>query len=104
MKLNIRVSWPAWLGMNSTADIVADTFATLWYEVITNIEYQSIIKWWLNQKQKHYIQKIFCILLLISSKLLNSRAKIINSSIYFMNLKKIEENIEISKIKISISL
>jgi len=48
MKLNIRVSWPAWLGMNSTADIVADTFAKLWYEVITNIEYQSVIKWWLN--------------------------------------------------------
>lgn len=48
MKLNIRVSWPAWLGMNSTADIVADTFASLWYEVITNIEYQSVIKWWLN--------------------------------------------------------
>lgn len=48
MKLNIRVSWPAWLGMNSTADIIADTFASLWYEVITNIEYQSIIKWWLN--------------------------------------------------------
>jgi len=48
MKLNIRVSWPAGLGMNSTADIIADTFASLWYEVITNIEYQSIIKGGLN--------------------------------------------------------
>ncbi len=34
--------------MNSTADIIADVFAELWYHVNTDIQYQSIIKWWIN--------------------------------------------------------
>jgi 2-oxoglutarate/2-oxoacid ferredoxin oxidoreductase subunit alpha len=48
MKLNIRVTGAAGLGMNSTADIIADVFAELGYSVIWDIEYQSIIKWWIN--------------------------------------------------------
>lgn len=34
--------------MNSTADIIAETFADLGYNVITDIEYQSLIKGGLN--------------------------------------------------------
>ncbi len=48
MRLNIRVTGAAGLWMNSTADIIADVFAELWYSVIGDIEYQSIIKWWIN--------------------------------------------------------
>lgn len=48
MKLNIRVTGAAGLGMNSTADIIADVFADLGYHIIGDIEYQSIIKWGIN--------------------------------------------------------
>lgn len=44
MKLSIRITGAAGLGMNSTADIIADVFADLGYDIITEIEYQSIIK------------------------------------------------------------
>ncbi len=48
MHLNIKVTGPAGLGMNSTADIIAEIFAKMWYEVIGDIEYQSLIKWGVN--------------------------------------------------------
>ncbi len=44
MNLNIRITWPAWLGINSTSDIITHIFATLWYSVLTDIEYESRIK------------------------------------------------------------
>lgn len=48
MDLQIKITWPAWLWMNSTAEIIAWSFAELWYEIIWDNEYQSLIKWWLN--------------------------------------------------------
>ena len=48
MKLNIRVAGKAGLGMNSTADIIADVFAHLGYDILTDIEYQSVIKGGIN--------------------------------------------------------
>lgn len=48
MRFNIRVTGAAGLGMNSTADIIADVFAELGYHVNTDIEYQSIIKGGIN--------------------------------------------------------
>lgn len=48
MFLNIRVTWPAGLGINSTADIITNIFAYLGYHIITDIEYESRIKWWVN--------------------------------------------------------
>ncbi|NDK09363.1 hypothetical protein GW846_01140 [Candidatus Gracilibacteria bacterium] len=48
MRINIRVTGAAGLGMNSTADIIADVFAELGYHVNTDIEYQSIIKGGIN--------------------------------------------------------
>lgn len=47
-RLGIRIAWPAGLGMHSVMDIVANTFAELGYSVITDSEYQSIIKGGLN--------------------------------------------------------
>ncbi|MBP9779621.1 2-oxoacid:acceptor oxidoreductase family protein [Candidatus Gracilibacteria bacterium] len=41
---SIRIAGPAGLGMHSIMNIVADTFASLGYEVLTDSEYQSIIK------------------------------------------------------------
>lgn len=48
MNLNIRVSGPAWLWINSTAEIIWNIFADLGYNVLTDIEYESRIKWWVN--------------------------------------------------------
>lgn len=48
MDFNIRITGPAWLWINSTADIVTSIFANLGYNVITDIEYESRIKGWVN--------------------------------------------------------
>lgn len=43
-RLGIRIAGPAGLGMHSVMDIVAFSFANLGYEILTDSEYQSIIK------------------------------------------------------------
>lgn len=48
MNFNIKITGPAWLWINSTADIITLVFASLGYNVITDIEYESRIKGWVN--------------------------------------------------------
>ena len=48
MNLNIRVSGPAWMWINSSAEILWGIFAFLWYDVLSDLEYESRIKWWVN--------------------------------------------------------
>lgn len=48
MNLNTRISWAAWAWVNSTVDIIAELYAELGYDLITDIEYESRIKWWVN--------------------------------------------------------
>ncbi len=48
MHLNIKITGPAGLGMNSTADIISHIFADMGYLVSGDNEYQSLIKWGLN--------------------------------------------------------
>ena len=48
MNLNTRITWAAWAWVNSTVDIIAEMYAELWYDLITDIEYESRIKWWVN--------------------------------------------------------
>lgn len=48
MNLNIKITWPAGLWMNSTADIISHIFADMGYYVSGDNEYQSLIKWGLN--------------------------------------------------------
>jgi len=48
MHLNIRITWAAWAWVNSTVDIIRAIFARLGYDLITDIEYESRIKWWVN--------------------------------------------------------
>lgn len=40
----IRIAGPAGLGMHSIMDIIASAFASLGQQIITDSEYQSIIK------------------------------------------------------------
>ncbi len=99
MKLNIRVSWPAWLGMNSTADIVADIFASLWYDVITNIEYQSIIKWWLNHFDVNIsdanksLSKYADVLIVFDDKNLESNLPTLRKRAFIISNKKFVEKL-----------
>ena len=48
MNLNIRIALPAWTWVNSTVDIITGLFSELGYDLITDIEYESRIKWWVN--------------------------------------------------------
>jgi len=74
MKLNIKVTWPAGMWINSTADIIIELFAKLWYNVIWDIEYESIIKWGLTwfdiniSDNTKYIQKTSDIILAFNDK------------------------------------
>ncbi len=49
----IRIAGPAGLGMHSIMDIIANAFASFGQNVITDSEYQSIIKWGLNYYDVH---------------------------------------------------
>lgn len=74
MRCNIRVAWAAWLWMNSTADIIADVFADLWYKIIWDIEYQSIIKWGVNyfdinvSDENQYLSRFVDVLIALDDK------------------------------------
>lgn len=48
MNLNTRITGPAGQWVNSTVDIISNLYAELGYDVITDIEYESRIKWWVN--------------------------------------------------------
>jgi len=48
MNLNTRITGAAWAWVNSTVDIIAEMYAELWYDLISDIEYESRIKWWVN--------------------------------------------------------
>lgn len=70
----IRIAWPAGLGMHSIMDIIATAFASLGQQIITDSEYQSIIKWGLNYYDVHvtseqpYITKAVDILISLNEK------------------------------------
>lgn len=48
MNLNTRITWAAWAWVNSTVDIIAELYADLGYDLVTDIEYESRIKGWVN--------------------------------------------------------
>ena len=80
MKLNIRITWPAWKWVNSTVDIIADLFSELWYDLITDIEYESRIKWWINffdinisNNWKKYLSNKVDIILALNNKSLEKQ-------------------------------
>jgi len=60
--------------MNSTADIIAEVLAHMWYHINTDIEYQSLIKWGINyfdifaSDDSSYISKYADIVLALDAK------------------------------------
>lgn len=70
----LRIAGPAGLGMHSIMDIVANAFASLGFHILTDSEYQSIIKGWLNYYDVHvcseypYLTKIVDVLISLNEK------------------------------------
>lgn len=94
MNLNIRVTWPAWLWINSTSDIITNIFANLWYKVITDVEYESRIKWGVNYfdifigSENVYLTKKCDIILAFNSESLLKNISSLNQNwIIFINQK-----------------
>ncbi len=48
MHFTLRVTWAAWLGINSLADIIGNMVTHLGYHVFWDLEYESRIKWGTN--------------------------------------------------------
>lgn len=103
MNLNIRVSGPAGLWINSTAEIIWNIFADLGYNILTDIEYESRIKGWVNyfdtivSHSNPYLTK-YCDILLAFNKesLLKSTSTLSAGGVVFLNAKifaSLEENI-----------
>ena len=64
--MQIRFSWPAWWWVNTAWEILCNILAKLWYEVFTNVEYESRIKWWVNNFDINILkQKLIFVLSLI---------------------------------------
>ncbi|MDD3302177.1 MAG: 2-oxoacid:acceptor oxidoreductase family protein [Candidatus Gracilibacteria bacterium] len=107
MKLNIRVSGPAGLGMNSTADIIADTFAKIGYEVITNIEYQSVIKGGLNHFDVNVsdtnksLSKYADILIVFDDKNLENNLSTLRKGAFIISNKKFVDKLKEKQINLS---
>lgn len=107
MNLGIKVTWPAGLWMNSTADIIMNIFSELWYDVIWDNEYQSLIKWWLNwfdlfisNNKKVLSKKVDIIIAFDDKNLKNTIPSLKEGWFIIVNKKfseKLKENIDFSK-------
>ena len=80
MKLNTRITWPAWAWVNSTVDIISELYAELGYDLITDIEYESRIKWWVNffdvnisDKEEKFLTKYVDIVLAFNAESLQKQ-------------------------------
>ncbi len=99
MKLNIKVTWPAGMWINSTADIIIELFAKLWYNVIGDIEYESIIKWGLTwfdinvSDSSKYIEKATDIIIAFNDKNLENTLPALKKGGYIIVNKKWAERL-----------
>lgn len=112
MNLNTRITWAAWAWVNSTVDIIADLYAELWYDLISDIEYESRIKWWVNffdvnisdSWSKFLTKQIDIVLAFNAESLLKQLNSLKNEATIIINKKwlaKLEEkNISLSKYNI----
>jgi len=80
MRLNTRITWPAWAWVNSTVDIISELYAELGYDLITDIEYESRIKWWVNffdvnisDKEEKFLTKYVDIVLAFNAESLQKQ-------------------------------
>ena len=98
MRKTIRVCGAAWLGMNSTADIIIEVFAFMGYWVNTDIEYQSLIKWGINyfdifvsDNSSYISQTVDIVLALDAMNLEHSLKNLASGWVVITNSKNIEK-------------
>lgn len=112
MNLNTRITWPAWAWVNSTVDIISSLFAELWYDLVTDIEYESRIKWWVNyfdvnisdNKEKFLTKKVDIILAFNFESLKSQLSSLKENWIIIINSKYLqkfkEENISLENFQV----
>ena len=99
MNLNIRITGAAGAWVNSTVDIVSGLFAELWYDLITDIEYESRIKGWVNffdvfitdENKKYLTKKVDIILAFNSESLEKSINSLVDWATIIVNKKWVEK-------------
>lgn len=99
MNLNTRITGPAWAWINSTVDIIAELYAELWYDLITDIEYESRIKWWVNffdvnisdKKEKFLTKKVDIILAFNAESLERQLSSLKKWAVIIINKKWLEK-------------
>lgn len=95
MNLNIRITGPAWAWVNSTVDILCGLFSHMWYQFITDIEYESRIKWGVNYYDIHIsdtndlflTKKVDILLALNGASLLHELPNVSTECIIIVNKK-----------------
>jgi 2-oxoglutarate ferredoxin oxidoreductase subunit alpha len=98
MHLNIRITWAAGAWVNSTVDIVAGLFSELGYDMITDIEYESRIKGWVNffdvsisnDGSKFLTKKVDIVLAFNSESLEKALPSLKEKAIVIVNTKWVE--------------
>lgn len=99
MHLNIRITGAAGAWVNSTVDIVAGLFVELGYDLITDIEYESRIKGWVNffdvsisdEGKKFLTKKVNMILAFNAESLESSLDSLIKWATIIINKKWVEK-------------
>lgn len=103
MNLTIKVTGPAGLWMNSTADIIAEIFAKQWYKIIWDIEYQSLIKWGINwfdiniSDDSTAIHKTVDVILTFNDKNLEKTLPLLKKGWYIISNKKWIEKLSLKQ-------
>ncbi len=108
MNLNTRITWPAWAWVNSTVDIISDLYAELGYDLITDIEYESRIKWWVNffdvnisDKKERFLTKYVDIILAFNADSLEKQLNSLKDKATIIINKKYIEKLETKWISLS---
>lgn len=108
MNLNTRITWPAWAWVNSTVDIIAELYAELGYNLISDIEYESRIKWWVNffdvnisDNNEFFLTKYVDIVLAFNAESLEKQLKDLKTWSTIIVNKKWVEKLEAKGIDLS---
>lgn len=108
MNLNTRITWPAWAWVNSTVDIITELYAELWYDLISDIEYESRIKGWVNffdinisDKNEQFLTKKIDIILALNSQSLEKQLPSLKEKSTIIINKKYIEKLENKWIKLN---
>lgn len=99
MNIQIRFSWPAWWWINTVWELLCEIFSSLWYSLVTNLEYESRIKWWSNNfdicvsLENPKIKKTPDVFIIFDKNAINKNIEFINDKSIVILPEKFWENI-----------